>query len=183
MPYKDIAKELTILLIFAVVAAFAVNFFSPKGIALIGEWETGLGVITAKAKDKVVDHELEIQDVRVAKEIFDNKHAVFVDARAYEDFIDGHIKGAVSLPINQFEDRIAQFKRDYPFTTYIVAYCSGRECDDSHELTQFLFEEGFTNISVYIDGYPAWEKEGYPIETVKPTGSLSLWFSRYSIKE
>ena len=154
MPYKDIAKELIILLIFAVVAAFAVNFFSPKGIAFIGEWDTGLGVITAKAKDKVVDHELEIQDIRVAKEIFDNKHGVFVDARAYENFIDGHIKGAVSLPLNQFEDRIAQFKRDYPFTTYIVTYCSGRECDDSHELAQFLFEEGFPLLSLTFFSHP-----------------------------
>ena len=35
MPYKDIAKELIILLGFAVIAAFTVNYFSPNGIALI----------------------------------------------------------------------------------------------------------------------------------------------------
>ena len=35
MPYKDIAKELLILLGFALIIAFTANHFSPAGIALI----------------------------------------------------------------------------------------------------------------------------------------------------
>ena len=167
MLIKDIAKELTLLLILAVITALAVNFYSSKGIALIGEWDTAEGVITAKAKDNVVNHELEIQDIQIVKEIYDTKEAIFVDARTHEDYKDGHIKGAVSLPLNQFEERIEKFKTDYPITTYIITYCSGRECDDSHELAQFLFEEGYKAISVFIDGYPAWEGEGYPVASVK----------------
>ncbi|OEU64386.1 MAG: hypothetical protein BBJ57_08620 [Desulfobacterales bacterium PC51MH44] len=168
MPLKDIAKELTLLLIFAVITAFAVNFYSSKGIALVGEWDTAQGVITAKAKDNAVNHGLEIQDIRIVNQIYDKKEAIFVDARAYEDYKDGHIKGAVSMPINRFEDQIGKFKADYPADTYIITYCSGRECDDSHELVQLLFEEGYTTISVFIDGYPAWEGKGYPVESANP---------------
>jgi rhodanese-related sulfurtransferase len=167
MPIKDIAKELALLLLLAVITAFVVNFYSSKGIALTGDWDTAQGVITAKAKDNVVNHGLEIQDIRIAKEIYDGKEAIFVDARAYEDYKDGHIKGAVSMPINQLEERIVKFIANYPADTYIITYCSGRECDDSHELAQLLFEEGYTTISVFIDGYPAWEGKGYPIESVK----------------
>jgi len=173
MPFKDIAKELTSLLIFAVITAFAVNHYSNKGIAFIGEWDTAQGVISAKAKDNVVVRELEIQDVKIVKYIYDRKEAVFVDARAYEDYQAGHIQGAVSLPVGQFEERIEKFRTDYPTATYIVTYCSGRECDDSHELAQYLFAEGYTTISVFIDGFPVWKREGFPVEPAKPVGPLS----------
>ena len=63
MLYKDILKELAILLSLAVATAFTVNFLSPKGIALFGDWDISQGVITPKSKDDVVAHELEIQSV------------------------------------------------------------------------------------------------------------------------
>ena len=164
MPYRDIAKELMVLLSVALLAAFTVNFFSPKGIALFGNWDTSKGVISAKSKKDVVVHDLEIQDILAAKQIYDSGNAVFVDARAVETFEESHIKGAIALPVSQFDARIDSFKATYSFSTFIVTYCSGRECDDSHKLAQYLFRAGYTSISVFIDGYPAWKQEGFPIE-------------------
>jgi rhodanese-related sulfurtransferase len=164
MPYKDIAKELIVLLSISLFAAFAVNFFSPKGIALLGDWDTSKGVISAKSKENVIVHELEIENVLVAKQIYDRGSAVFVDARAEESFVDGHIKGAISLPVGSYDAYVDKFKAAYPLSAYIVTYCSGRECDDSHQLAQNLFAEGYTNISVFIDGYPGWIEAGYPLE-------------------
>ena len=164
MPHKDIAKELVILLGLSVFVAFTVNLLSPKGISLFGEWDTSKGVITAKSKNDVVLRELEIQDVGQAQKIHADGAAIFIDARDRELYDDGHIEGAISLPVNRFDELIRQFKKEYPSTTWIVTYCSGRECEDSHELAQYLFEEGYTQINVFIDGYPAWLEEGYPIE-------------------
>jgi rhodanese-related sulfurtransferase len=70
------------------------------------------------------------------------------------------------MPVNEFDARIGKFIEMYPFTEFIVTYCSGRECDDSHKLAQKLFEVGYTNISVFIDGYPGWKTAGYPVEAV-----------------
>ena len=164
MRYKDMAKGLAILLGLAVITAFAVNFLSPKGIALVGQWDESQGVITARAKDDVVDYDLEIDDVNIAKQIYGSGEAVFVDARSREDYEEGHIKGAVSLPFGQFHDFIDAFKAQYSTASTIVTYCSGRTCDDSHLLAQLLFEQGYTEVSVFIDGYPGWEAEGFPIE-------------------
>ena len=164
MPYKNIAKELIILLGIAVIAAFTVNYFSPNGIALFGQWDTSQGVITAKpTKDPFADG-FEIKDANTAKEIYDTGKAVFVDARCYEAFIDGHIKDAISIPTRQFINFIDHFKTKYPVTTPIITYCSGRECNDSHELAQYIIGEGYANVKVFIDGYPEWEKKGYPVE-------------------
>ena len=164
MPYKDIAKELIILLGFAVIAAFTVNYFSPNGIALFGQWDTSQGVITAKPKNDPVTGGFEIKDANTAKDIYDTGEAVFVDARSYEAFINGHIKNAVSIPTNQFFDFIDHFKTKHPSTTPVITYCSGRECNDSHELAQYLIGEGYANVKVFIDGYQGWERKGYPVE-------------------
>ncbi len=164
MPIKDIARELIVLLSISLFAAFTLNFFSPKGIALLGDWNTSKGVISAKSKENIVVHELEIENVLAAKQIYDNGSAVFVDARAEEFFDKGHIKGAVSLPVGLYGAYIGKFKAAYPLSVYIVTYCSGRECDDSHQLAQNLFTEGYTNISVFIDGLPGWQEAGYPVE-------------------
>ena len=164
MPYKDIAKELIILLGFAVIAAFTVNYFSPNGIAFFGQWDTSQGVITAKPKNDPVTGGFEIKDANTAKDIYDTGKAVFVDARSYEAFIDGHIKGAVSIPTNQFFEFMDHFKTEYPSNTAVITYCSGRECNDSHELAQYLIGEGYANVKVFIDGYQGWERKGYPVE-------------------
>jgi len=164
MPYKDIAKELIILLGFAVIAAFTVNYFSPNGIALFGQWDTSQGVITAKPKNDPVTDSFEIKDANTAKEIYDTGKAVFVDARSYEAFIDGHIKNAVSIPTGQSIEFIDHFKTKYPSTTPVITYCSGRECNDSHELAQYLIGEGYANVKVFIDGYQGWKRKGYPLE-------------------
>lgn len=164
MPYKDIAKELFIIFGLAVITAFTVNSFSPKGIALFGNWDISKGVITARAKDDFVFHELEIEDINMAKKIYDMGNTVFVDARFYDLYKDGHIRGAVSLPVYKFDEFIEPFISKYKTTTFIVTYCSGRECDDGHKLAQYLFEKGYQNVSVFIDGYPGWKDKGYPID-------------------
>ncbi len=164
MPYKDIIIELTILLGLSIFAALTVNYFSPKGIALLGDWDTAKGVITAKPKNDFVFHEYEIDNVHQAKAIYDSGNVLFVDGRDQTLFEEGHIKGAVSLPVNRFDTVIEAFIKKYPLSTRIVTYCSGRECQDSHKLAQDLLEAGYTNISVFIDGFPGWEGAGYPVD-------------------
>ena len=157
-------KEIIILLGVSVIAAFGVNYFSPNGIALVGQWDTSRGVVTAREKNDVVTDELEIEDVAYAKALYDSRHVLFVDARSREDFEEGRIKGAFSLPVGEFDERIDSFFALYALDKPIVTYCSGRTCEDSHRLAQLLISRGYLNTSVMIDGFPGWEAAGYPIE-------------------
>jgi rhodanese-related sulfurtransferase len=157
-------KEVSIIIGISAIAAFAVNYLSPNGIALVGRWDISEGVVNAAGKNQVFMDELEIDDVTHAKTLFDTGQVLFVDARSLEDFNDGHIKGAVSLPVGQYDGRIDAFSKLYNLDRPIVTYCSGRTCEDSHHLAQLLMERGYLNISVMIDGFPGWEAEGYPVE-------------------
>ncbi len=60
MSYMKTAKQAGILFGVAVIIAFAVNFFSPGGIALVGQWDISQGVITAKEKSDIVINDLEV---------------------------------------------------------------------------------------------------------------------------
>jgi rhodanese-related sulfurtransferase len=165
MQWNKIIKETIFLLGISIISAFTVNLFSPAGIPLVGQWGELPSVAASKTNSDVFSGKLEIKDVKTAKQIYDKGKAVFLDARSLESFKNGHIKGAESLPLGQFDDLIETFKKKHPANTFIVTYCSGRTCDDSHRLEELLFDHGYINVSIFIDGYQGWKSEGYPIES------------------
>jgi rhodanese-related sulfurtransferase len=164
MDFKKLSIQTLLLLGVAVILALIVNYFSPVGIALIGQWDTTRGVISAQAKNNVVSGKIEIEDVTRAKQIFDNGIVLFVDARTRDNYDDGHIPGAVSLPVGQFDELIDTFLDQHAIEQHLVTYCSGRTCEDSHNLAQLLMDFGYEDVMVFIDGFPGWQAEGYPIE-------------------
>jgi rhodanese-related sulfurtransferase len=93
------------------------------------------------------------------------QNVAFVDARPIEVFYEGHIKRAVSLSTQNFDSSIVKFKLTYPDSLPLVIYCGGIECSDSHDLADLLYRNGYFNIRIFIDGYPAWEAANMPIET------------------
>jgi rhodanese-related sulfurtransferase len=157
-------KEISILVSVSIIAAFAVNYFSPAGIDMVGQWDTSQGVITANEKNDIVLNDLEIGDVNLAKKLYDSQKFIFIDARSRDDYDEAHIKGAISFPVGQFDEKIEVFLEQYSPEKAIIIYCSGRTCEDSHKLAQLLLAFGYTQINVFIDGYPGWKAEGYPIE-------------------
>jgi len=157
-------KEISIITGISVIVAFGFNYFSPNGIALVGQWDTSRGVVTALKKNDVVMDELEIGDISYAKALYDTGNVLFVDARSEEAYHDGHIKRAVSLPVGQYDEQIDTFLELYDLDRPMITYCSGRTCEDSLQLARLLMERGYMNVSVMIDGFPGWEAEGYPID-------------------
>ncbi len=162
--FGKIIKEAFIISIISIACGLLVNRFSPAGIALMGSWDTKEGVISANEKNDVVVHEREIQNVDTVKKIFDQGNTLFLDARTSEQYGEGHIHGSISVPVKQFDEWIETLFEKYPSSTPIITYCTGRECRDSHELAKLLHDAGYENVKVFSDGYPAWEKEKYPIE-------------------
>ena len=164
MVNRKALKEIMILVGVSVILAMVANYLSPKGIALIGQWDTSKGIITANAKGKDDYRFAEIDQVTDAAKIFYDDDTLFIDARSTEDYENGHIPGAISLPVGQFDERIETFLKRYPPDQPLITYCSGRTCEDSHELALLLSDVGFREVRVFIDGFPGWEAKCYPIE-------------------
>lgn len=159
-----ILKQALLLLVLAISIALVVNQFSPVGIALIGQWDQDKGVISAHAKDEIHDSRLVIDNIKIAKLSYDGGKTLFVDARSNDDYNEGHIKGAISLPVGEFDERVGNLLDNYSPDQSIITYCSGRTCEDSHRLAQMLIDLGYENVSIMIDGFPGWKENGYPVE-------------------
>ena len=164
MAIKKTIQEIITLLGVSLILALVVNTFSPRGIALVGQWDIAQGVVTASPAAGATGQPQEIDSIALAKAIFDEGEVLFVDARSQKDYANGHIPGAISLPVGQFKERIGSFLNRYPLEQPVVTYCSGRTCEDSHDLARFLSDIGFTNVRIFIDGFQGWEAEGYPVE-------------------
>lgn len=74
-----------------------------------------------------------------AKEIIDNEQVIILDVRTDEEFVTGHIIGAINIPIDELEERLDELQNKY---YKILVYCkSGTRsvvaCEilESHEYT------------------------------------------------
>jgi rhodanese-related sulfurtransferase len=157
-------SEITILLVASIGLSLITNLVSPFGIPLIGQWETSKGIVRADKDNPYDESVFEIDSVSAAKKIYDLGKALFVDARSVASYTEGHVKGAISFPIGEFDIQIDDFLNRFTVDQPMVTYCSGRTCEDSHRLAQMLVEFGYKNVSVMLDGFPGWKAKGYPIE-------------------
>jgi len=100
-----------------------------------------------------------------AKALFDGG-SVFIDARRSAAYREGHVRGSRSISVWE-SDADAKVKAFYDeghdANAPIVVYCSGGDCEDSHELARKLWGVTFDNVCVYRDGFPDWEKRGWPV--------------------
>ena len=98
-----------------------------------------------------------------AKRLFDSDSALFVDARHYFDFNLGHIKGAISVPLKDYEVRKRALS-GVPNDRLIIAYCDGAECNSSIELSVRLMKDGYRNVRIFFGGWREWVDANLPIE-------------------
>jgi rhodanese-related sulfurtransferase len=101
-----------------------------------------------------------------AKTLFDRK-TLFLDARRTDVYRSGHIAGARSMSVWEADldgKLLALSQEGRDPKAPLVAYCSGGDCEDSHQLAERLWSIGFNDVLVYRDGFPDWEKRGWPVE-------------------
>jgi rhodanese-related sulfurtransferase len=106
---------------------------------------------------------MEMISLAQAKELLDSHDALFIDARHEFDYQEGHINGAVNIPLKKFDIHITPLNK-ISKDKLLVVYCDGAECNSSIELTVKLIESGFTNVKVFFGGWQEWNSAKLPIE-------------------
>jgi len=97
------------------------------------------------------------------KERFDKKTCVFLDARKPEEYLEGHIPGALNFYGNEL-DKFAPvvIPQLVDKNQEIITYCHGGDCDLSLQVAKTLMEAGFTHVEIFSGGWPDWQKASYP---------------------
>ncbi len=88
--------------------------------------------------------------------------AVFVDARSAEEYAEGHIAGASSLPFDDVYKHPELAKQFDSHGVPIIVYCGGGDCDLARTLAYALIEAGHKRVLVFREGLPGWVSAGLP---------------------
>jgi rhodanese-related sulfurtransferase len=103
-----------------------------------------------------------------AKAAWDAKDSLFIDARAKSEYDQGHIPGAIPLPLNPQTDYDKYFALYLPkikAAKHLITYCHGAGCQLSNKVAQKLWDKGYHNLGSFFGGWPQWNEHKMPIET------------------
>ena len=82
-----------------------------------------------------------------------------LDVRPPEEYAQGHIRGAINVPVTELKKRLHQI----PAGQEVVAYCRGPYCLLAYEAVQVLRKNGIEARRLE-DGYPEWKSAGLPVD-------------------
>lgn len=101
-------------------------------------------------------------DTTQMKAMFDaKKDFTLVDARTKEEYDEAHIVKAINVSEKGFESSSSQLPSDK--NALLVIYCNGVKCGKSKKVAAKATAAGYTNITIYADGFPVWEEKALPI--------------------
>jgi rhodanese-related sulfurtransferase len=83
-----------------------------------------------------------------------------LDVRPAEEYAAGHIPGAVSIPLDELAERLA----DLPVDQEVVAYCRGAYCVLAHDAVRLLAAQGRPARRL-ADGMLEWRLADLPVAT------------------
>lgn len=87
---------------------------------------------------------------------------MLLDVRTPEEYAEGHIAGALLIPVQELAMRLHEVPKD----RQVYVYCrSGRR---SSRAAAVLAEAGFNRIENVQGGIIAWQAAGYPVERGQP---------------
>jgi rhodanese-related sulfurtransferase len=100
-----------------------------------------------------------------AKAAWDGKKALFADARAKVEYDQGHIPGAIPLPLGELDKYYELYKGKIKAAKTIITYCHGVGCKLSDKVAQKLYKDkGLKNTGAFFGGWPQWQQHNMPIE-------------------
>lgn len=117
----------------------------------------GAKVVTADVVKKLLEQGVTVVDTRVANE-----------------FAEGHIKGAKSVPYKEKSTKAADFdasqdsfdltKLPADKSAPVVMYCNAGECWKSYKASVVAMKAGYKNVHWMRGGIPEWKAKNYPVE-------------------
>lgn len=99
---------------------------------------------------------------------------LMVDARVANEYVEEHIKGAVSIPYKEKSAKSVDFDASQDSfdlsrlpadkNTAMIFYCNAGECWKSYKATKAALKAGYKNVYWLRGGIPEWKAKGFPVE-------------------
>lgn len=150
-------KEAVVIVGVLAALALTVNAFRADGLSLLSNRKEA-GVSQASSGVQAVS-------IEEAAEKYRRGNVLFLDARSFQAYADGHIKGALSLPDHEFDERFEKAVDRLEQAETLIAYCDGETCPLGRSLAEKLRQLGFQNVYYIVNGWTRWREKGLPVST------------------
>jgi phage shock protein E len=97
-------------------------------------------------------------DVATVNGLLRRDDVVILDVREQSEYDAGHIPGVTLIPLSDVPNRLNDISKDKP----VIVTC--RSGNRSGQATDFLRQQGYTNVHNMTGGLNAWQQAGYAIE-------------------
>lgn len=144
------------IILCATVLGFAVTAIRDKGVF------AGESPATSATRQPPGDSPTMIH-LPQAIALYESGQGLFIDARHALEYRRGHIRGAINLPLHEFEIRRSQVD-SLPRDKVLITYCDGVECNSSIGLAARLREAGFSGVKIFFAGWNEWQQQNLPSE-------------------
>ena len=144
------------IIIISGALGIGVNAFRAEGIPLMERWQE-------KVLNEQLTGGLPAVSLKQIKEAYKSGAALLVDARDPEFFERGHIPGAVSLPVRDFDSVFPRLEEQLRAAPRVITYCDGASCEMSVELTEKLLFAGLEYIEIFTGGIQQWQGAGQQV--------------------
>lgn len=108
------------------------------------------------------EYPIEIR-VAQAKKFYERGGLLVLDAREHEEYLEGHVRGALSAPVDEVVADLDWLDRTAADPRPIMVYCGGGDCEISLDLALEITRSGHRRVLVLLDGYGGWEEAGQPV--------------------
>jgi rhodanese-related sulfurtransferase len=110
---------------------------------------------------RIVNPDTTTPEVDVAETVqrWSDRSAQLVDVREPKEWVDGHIPGAIHIPLGDLARRANELIKETPVIT--ICHSGVRSLAAADE----LIEQGFADVASLNGGMVAWSKAGHPVES------------------
>ena len=96
-----------------------------------------------------------------------SRQVVILDTRPVSEYIAGHIPGALSIPVDELQQRLRDLTKGKDY----VAYCRGPYCIYADRAVEILEAKG-RRARRLVEGFPEWRSAGLPVSRGTEPGAL-----------
>jgi rhodanese-related sulfurtransferase len=155
--WRRLVLEMAALVLLASIVGVASNFFAAAPLPLLGP--------PPAAEDAAADEGRYAQvDGDFVAQLAGSSQSLVLDARLPELYRQGHIPGALNLPIARFGEFFPAVRTRLQPGAMVIVYCSGPTCHDSRRLARRLEQNGFAGALVYLGGLADWQEKQHELE-------------------
>ena len=134
-------------------AGAAILYHSTADLGLIANNDHSSHIIAANASSF-----LPKVPASKARLLVDKPGTVFIDARLTPDFQQGHIEGAINIPVNVSDDALATLLAGVPSTAKCIVYCQTASCSFAGAICNRLTNKGYADLAILQGGWMAWSE-------------------------